>query len=172
VGPSWAGRFAHDIGANAFINVSGTGRRAADLIRTQVPLVLEYKPSYALISVGGNDVLRRKFDPVMVGRQLREAATALIAIDCQVVVLGLPDPRRYLPLPRVLVEILSDRADLVNCALQACMQDFIRDRHITWIDTWGDSNSSASQHWHIDRMHPSAAGHQYLADVARRHVGL
>jgi lysophospholipase L1-like esterase len=66
------------------------------------------------------------------------------------------------PGPILLKKILSRRVFIVN--------DILRGFHDTisvrYVDTWNSQLAGDSSMWHIDRMHPSAKGHQIIADFS------
>ena len=168
VGPSWAGRLAHRIGAREHRNLSFPGAQSGHLLHLQVPAAVWLKPDLTLISIGGNDALRSSFDPLRLARDLKAAIARLDEVGTQIVVLGLPDPRRTLPAPRIIRNALSRRTAAVNAALEHA----VAGSNALLMRTWDDSNAYFRSLWHIDRLHPSARGHEYLASMAIRRLGL
>ena len=64
VGPGWGARVAHELNAKRFLNLSNLGARVRHLSEEQLPAALAFRPTIAIISIGGNDLLRSTFDPV------------------------------------------------------------------------------------------------------------
>ena len=168
VGYGWTGRLAHDLKAERFINVAKNGARARHLSAHQLPAAVALSPHIALICIGTNDVLRGDFSPEEIQESLTEICTQLSSSGALVVLLGLPDPIRTAPGPMALRRILSDRVIIINEILTEIAKDGIA----VVVPTW-DSKIAHERHmWHVDRMHPSAVGHQHIADLVRRKLSL
>jgi len=162
IGPAVIGRLRRDSATPLAINLSAPGARTSDLVRTQLPAALAFRPEAAVIFVGGNDVLRSDFCAFAVRRHVTESLNQLQQIDCQTVVFGLPDPLRTAPAPRIIRAALSRRTRQLNIALaQACASSATH-----FIGLWDDENVYQPYFWHVDRMHPSKAGYDYLAEQA------
>ncbi len=170
-GPSWVGRFAHNVGAGRVVHLATPGQRAADVLSVQVPAALTARPSVVLMSVGGNDLLRADFNPAAIWLHTAEAITRLVEVGATVIVVGLPQVSLHDFLPTVVRKTINERAALVNRALSRAVlphaRSGIRGR-AHFIDLWSDSRASQADLWHIDRMHPSPRGHEFLAQLARR----
>lgn len=168
VGYGWTGRLAHDLKAERFINVAKNGARARNLSQHQLPAALALSPHLALICIGTNDVLRGDFSPEEIRENLREICTKLSASGALVVLLGLPDPIRTAPGPMSLRRILSDRVIIINEILAEIAEEEIA----VLVPTWESKIAHERRMWHVDRMHPSAVGHQHIADLVRRQLSL
>jgi lysophospholipase L1-like esterase len=168
-GPSWVGRFAHHARADRVIHLATPGQRAEDVLRVQLPAALVAQPSVVLMSLGGNDLLRANFDPASMWRAADETVARLIAIGAKVIVLGLPQATHHTFLPAAIRRAITERASLVNRALADVVSarknaDGPGTAH--FIELWNDPRASQQDVWHIDRMHPSPRGHEYLAQAA------
>ena len=168
VGPAWGGRVAHRIDAREHRNLSFPGAQSGHLLHLQVPAAVWLKPDLALISIGGNDALRSSFDPLRIARDLKASIARLDEVGTQVVVLGLPDPRRTVPAPRLIRSALSRRTAAVNAALEHA----VAGSGAVLLRMWGNTNAYHRSLWHIDRMHPSPKGHEYLASLVITRLGL
>lgn len=172
LGPSWVGRFAHSVQADRLVNLATPGQRAADVARIQLPAALALGPSIALLSVGGNDLLRADFNPVSLWQHTTTVVAGLAASGATILVLGLPQTHAHDFLPAPVRRAMNERADLVNTALLGAVRAAtVRLRLANgalgyYIDLWNDPNAANPGHWHIDRMHPSPSGHDYLARIA------
>jgi lysophospholipase L1-like esterase len=164
VGYGWTGRLAHDLKAERFINVAKNGARARHLVQNQLPAAVALSPHIALICIGTNDVLRGDFSPEEIDQCLREICLQLSSSGTLVVLLGLPDPIRTAPGPMALRKILSDRVIIINEILTEIENDGIA----VVVPTWDSKIAHERKMWHVDRMHPSAIGHQHIADLVRR----
>lgn len=167
-GFGWTARLAHDLRATKYLNLSRNGARARDVWDTQLPAALAAKPDLALICVGGNDALRNNFQPSEVANYLNLSVKKLEEAGSVVVLLGLHDPSRIAPAPSVIKHVLLTRVQQVNSALKWVTE---QNKNI-FIKTIDRDEIYDKNFWHIDRMHPSPRGHQYLADLVRRTLSL
>lgn len=168
VGAGWAGRLAHDLSASRFINVAKNGSRARHLVKNQLNAALAFNPDLVLICIGTNDVLRGDFSPAEIRASLINVSKQLTDLNAVVVLLGLPDPIRTAPGPLSLRKILSSRVILINQILS----DIADGMYVHFVPTWDSKIAHERKMWHIDRMHPSAIGHQHIADHVRRNMAL
>lgn len=168
VGFGWTGRIAHDLKAERFVNVAKNGARARHLPTNQLPAVIAYRPHMVLICIGTNDVLRGDFSPEEIRSALETICKSAIELGSLVVLLGLPDPIRTAPGPMALRRILSDRVIIINEILDELASDGLA----IVVPTWNSRIAHERRMWHVDRMHPSALGHQHIADSVRRHLSL
>lgn len=168
VGYGWTGRIAHDLCAKHFINVAKNGARARNLVVSQLPAVLAFNPHIVLICIGTNDVLRKDFSSEEVRIHLSHVCKSAAAEGSLVVLLGLPDPIRTAPGPLALRKILSNRILEINEVLI----EIAEDGAALFVPTWSSKIAHEKRMWHVDRMHPSAYGHQHIADLVRRNLSL
>jgi lysophospholipase L1-like esterase len=168
VGYGWTGRLAHDLQAKRFVNVAKNGARARHLTQNQLPAALALSPHIALICIGTNDVLRGDFSPKEIREHLQEICSTLASTGALVVLLGLPDPIRTAPGPMALRKILSNRVIKINRILNEVAEDGLA----VVVPTWDSKIAHERKMWHVDRMHPSALGHQHIADLVRRNLSL
>ncbi len=160
IGPGWGARVAHQIDAAKFLNLSNLGARVRQLSQDQLPAAIAYRPTISIISIGGNDILRSRFNPAEVEHHLEKVVISLKIIGSEVVLLKIPDPKKTAPGPRMLREALGERrfelSELINRVGASTNTPIIQ---------VPDEEAKARREiWHIDRMHPSAQGHQLLAD--------
>lgn len=168
VGYGWTGRIAHDLKAQRFINVAKNGARARHLPTLQLPAVLAFRPNMALICIGTNDVLRGDYSIEEIKDSLLTVCQAISDTGALVLLLGLPDPLRTAPGPMALRKILSRRVLEVNEVLEE-----VADSGFALLTpTWNSKIAHERKMWHVDRMHPSALGHQHIADSVRRNLSL
>jgi lysophospholipase L1-like esterase len=168
VGYGWTGRLAHDLKAKRFVNVAKNGARARHLPTNQLPAVLAFRPHIALLCIGTNDVLRGDFSIDEIRGAVEEICKSVAALGSLVVILGLPDPLRTAPGPLALRRILSSRV----LALNELLVEIADDGYAIFIPTWESKIAHEREMWHVDRMHPSAIGHQHIADLVRRKLSL
>ena len=165
-GAGWTGRFAHDVGATAYANVAKNGARAKHLLKSQLPAALAMMPNVALVCIGTNDVLRGDFSPKEIYKVMKYVVDELNRINCTVILLGLPDPMITAPGPIFLRRILQERVNIVN----EIFEHLDSAQNVRLIRTLQLQNSK--EFWHIDRMHPSPLGHQFIANHVRNSLKL
>jgi lysophospholipase L1-like esterase len=168
VGAGWAGRFAHDLTAGSFINVAKNGARARHITKHQLSAAQAFRPDLALVCIGTNDVLRGDFSTKEIKNSLSELIQTLRQSNTVIVLLGLPDPIRTAPGPMALRKILSARVILIN----EILVELSEEENVVLVSTWDSKIADERRMWHVDRMHPSALGHQLIADLVRRKLAL
>lgn len=168
VGHGWTGRLAHDLNATKYINLSKNGARASEVVTEQLPAALSVRADIALICVGGNDALRNNFDPVKVAHSLLKTVTELEKNGTNVVLVGLHDPSRIAPAPRIIKSVLLDRVLQVNAAIKWVASK----TNVFLVETIDKEEIYERKNWHVDRMHPGPLGHQRIADFVRRELSL
>jgi lysophospholipase L1-like esterase len=152
-----------------YVNFSRPGAQSVEVLDTQLPKALHYKPDIAAVIVGGNDLLRNGFSPESFYQNLRKIVSSLHELDVQILLLQLHDPTEILPLPQILARVLRRRVNAVNAATFAVAREF--NAHV--LHTRKIENIYERKVWHIDRMHPSKFGHQMIAfhfrEILKKH---
>lgn len=147
-----------------YSNISRPGAQSQEVLDVQLRHALDFKPDLAAVIVGGNDVLRNGFSPHRFHDNLRKIVGDLSAQNCTVMLLELHDPNKLLKLPKTLAGILERRITMVNAMTRAVAQEF----STKLLQTRTISDIYSKDMWHVDRMHPSKKGHQYLAKSFRK----
>ena len=168
VGAGWAGRLAHDLTAGNFINVAKNGARARHITKHQLNAAHAFRPDLALVCIGTNDVLRGDFSPEEIKNSLITVIETLSENNAVIILLGLPDPISTAPGPLALRKILSARVALIN----EIYIELSERENVILVPTWDSKIAHERRMWHVDRMHPSAIGHQLIADLVRRKLAL
>jgi lysophospholipase L1-like esterase len=168
VGAGWAGRLAHDLTAGNFINVAKNGARARHITKHQLSAAHAFRPDLALVCIGTNDVLRGEFSPEEIKDSLITVIETLSENNAVIILLGLPDPISTAPGPLALRKILSARVTLIN----EIYIELSERENVILVPTWDSKIAHERRMWHVDRMHPSAIGHQLIADLVRRKLAL
>jgi len=168
VGAGWAGRLAHDLTAGNFINVAKNGARARHITNHQLSAAHAFRPDLALVCIGTNDVLRGDFSPEEIKDSLITVIETLSENNAVIILLGLPDPISTAPGPLALRKILSARVTLIN----EIYIELSERENVILVPTWDSKIAHERRMWHVDRMHPSAIGHQLIADLVRRKLAL
>ncbi len=168
VGAGWAGRLAHDLTAGSFVNVAKNGARARHITKHQLSAAHAFRPDLALVCIGTNDVLRGDFSPEEIKGAITTVIETLSENNAVIVLLGLPDPISTAPGPLALRKILSARVALIN----EIYVELSKRENVILVPTWDSKIAHERRMWHVDRMHPSAIGHQLIADLVRRKLAL
>jgi lysophospholipase L1-like esterase len=168
VGAGWAGRLAHDLTAANFVNVAKNGARARHITKHQLSAAHAFRPDLALVCIGTNDVLRGDFSPEEIKNSLITVIETLSENNAVIILLGLPDPISTAPGPLALRKILSARVTLIN----EIYIELSERENVILVPTWDSKIAHERRMWHVDRMHPSAIGHQLIADLVRRKLAL
>jgi hypothetical protein len=151
--------------ANAFheplvyINASRPGARSSEVLNIQLPKVLDHAPELAAVIVGGNDLLRSNFSPTQFEKNLRQTLVELVSIGSTVMLLELHDPTEIVPMPYLVGRICRRRVSAVNEATKRLSKEF----GAVILQTRSLSGIYEREKWHVDRMHPSKFGHQFIA---------
>jgi len=142
-----------------FMQFARPGARLRNALSEQLGPALLVKPDILFVTGGMNDVLRGDFDKEEVQQCVDQIFAAGAAIGALVVSIRLPHLDTRYRLPTRINEIARERINEVNAAF---------DHAARW---WGSFFLDFTDHpwmthrssWHIDRMHPSEAGHRALA---------
>jgi lysophospholipase L1-like esterase len=167
-GAGWTGRLAHDLKAERYINLAKNGSRFRHVVKTQLNGAIAMKPDIALICVGTNDVLRGDFSPPEIESCVERISSQLTENGTVAVFLGIPDPMKTAPGPKSLKRILQKRVIIINWIIE----EVAAKNGAIYLSLWDLPMSYDMTMWHIDHMHPSAKGHQEIADFVRRSMFL
>jgi lysophospholipase L1-like esterase len=152
-----AGRLADEHPAEDFryANLAIRGRLFDAIVDQQLPEVLRMRPDLISFAGGGNDVLRRNFDPDRlltrfddVVRQLRTTGADVILFRWADVTSRLPGRRLILPRMAILNRAVGEVAEKYGAIL---------------VDLWHDAEFHNPRLWGEDRLHMSTRGHQRVA---------
>lgn len=142
-----------------FINAARPGARSAEVLDIQLPKILIHNPDLVAVVVGGNDLLRSNFDPKKFAENLRRTLLELVNRGCTIMLLELHDPTKIVPMPYLIGRICRRRVTAVNAATRELAKTF----GAILMETRSQENIYAREKWHVDRMHPSKLGHQFIA---------
>src|SRR5260221_1624180 len=164
----WANRLAERLaaiqGSVLYANLGVRGRTTPQILREQLAPALAMRPDLAAVVSGTNDLLRRRFDPAALRRDIETMQRALIDAGARVITFTLPDLSDIIPLARVL----RARLPLMNQA--------IRDAAISTGATVCDFAvlpvASDWRLWSDDRLHANSAGHARIAEALAYHLEL
>lgn len=144
----------------AYINVSRPGAQSLEVLEKQLPNVLIHEPTLVAVIVGGNDLLRNGFSPKRFQTNLNQTLRKIEESGAISMLLELHDPTKIVPMPSLLKSVCIRRVDAVNAITRnlAGRYGSILLRTRTLSDIYN------TEKWHVDRMHPSRYGHQFIAN--------
>ena len=165
----WAGFLADAFQEGCdYFNYSRPGAKSNEVVATQLPKALRQNPDICAVIVGGNDLLRNNFDPVLLYNNLRSCCQQLLAMGSEIIMVELHDPNQLLKLPKLMRQVLSRRVNAVNAVYRKVALEF----EIVTVKTRAINNVHDRKNWHIDRMHPGPEGHfmltRNIADQLRK----
>jgi len=162
----WAGFLADAFQEGCdYFNYSRPGAKSSEVLATQLPKALRQNPDICAVIVGGNDLLRNNFDPVLLYNNLRSCCQQLLAMGSEIIMVELHDPNQLLKLPKLMRQVLGRRVNAVNAVYRKVALEF----EIVTVKTRAINNVHDRKNWHIDRMHPGPQGHFMLArDIANQ----
>lgn len=164
IGAGWAAHVAHAIGASSYTNLAENGTRARSLRMSQLPTGLMQRPDVVLLTVGGNDVLRGDFSPPEITEHVADAVARLRRPGREIVMISLDRIAAFDVLGRHVSTVMARRVGQVNGALGMALAG--ADVHfVNGAEVFARLGATA---WHVDRIHPSPAGHRALAEEALR----
>lgn len=138
-----------------YANLAVRGRLFPRVVEEQVPAALAMKPDLITFAAGGNDALRRGFQPEVLIENFDTTVRDLRAGSADVVLFRWADVTNRLPGGR----IVGPRVEMMNRAVTETGE-----RHgALVVDLWGDDAFRNTRLWSIDRLHLSAAGHRRVA---------
>ena len=156
----WAGFLADAFQEGCdYFNYSRPGAKSNEVVATQLPKALRQNPDICAVIVGGNDLLRNNFDPVLLYNNLRSCCQQLLAMGSEIIMVELHDPNQLLKLPKLMRQVLSRRVNAVNAVYRKVALEF----EIVTVKTRAINNVHDRKNWHIDRMHPGPVGHFMVA---------
>jgi lysophospholipase L1-like esterase len=164
----WADRVADHLAGRVsgfrYANLAVRGRLFDSIVGTQVPAALEMKPDLVSFAGGGNDILRRGFEPAPMLARFDEVVGSLRASGADVVLFRFADLTLRLPGRRLILP----RVRLMNEAVTE-----VADRHgARMVDLWHDEEFQNPLLWSEDRLHLSGLGHRRVAAHVVSALGL
>jgi lysophospholipase L1-like esterase len=150
-----AGRLAEKNGGFRYANLAVRGKLLGRVVNEQLPAAVEMAPDLVSFAAGGNDALRRRFDPDAIGAGYAAAIGRLRATGAAVVVFTPADGTGHLPGRNYL---------LPRCeAIASIVRDAAKEHGALVVDLWGDDGLRDRRMWSVDRLHLSVAGHHRVA---------
>jgi lysophospholipase L1-like esterase len=157
-------RLAEEVPEFQYANLAIRGRLFDRIVDEQVPQALRMRPDLVSFAGGGNDVLRRNFQPGAMLARFDDVVGKLRATGSDVVVFRwanvtgrLPGRRMILPRMQVLNQAVGDVAQQHGAIL---------------VDLWQDEEFHNPQLWSEDRLHMASIGHHRVAAHVLRALGM
>jgi lysophospholipase L1-like esterase len=168
---SLAGALEEAAGPLAYLNTGARGVRTPEVRDLQLARVRAFGPDLAVVACGGNDLMRRSFDPVRHEDEVDHVVAPLAADGALVVTFGLFDLSRTGFAPEAL------RPDLrLRLRQQASAARVVAERHGgLHVDLGEHAAAGDPDCWSADALHPNRRGQAVvLAELVRalgRHLG-
>ena len=143
-----------------YINAARPGAKSDEVLNEQLPKVLIHDPELVAVIVGGNDLLRNNFSPEIFEKNLNETLSQLVRTGATIMLLELHDPTEIVPMPRLIARVCRRRVQAVNSATRSLAARY----GAILLETRSLPEIYNRDKWHVDRMHPSRLGHQFIAD--------
>lgn len=160
-----ATRLAADAGPDfRYANLAIRGRLFPGVVAEQVPSAVAMKPDLISFAAGGNDVLRRTFDPATLVARFDEVVRQLRSGGADVLLFRFADVMARLPGQR----LVAPRVQLLNQAVGETAE-----RHgAIMVDLYADDTFLNPMLWSTDRLHLSPAGHRRVAGQVLNALGV
>jgi lysophospholipase L1-like esterase len=145
-------------GPPGYRNLGAAGARTADVRATQLGPALAFGPDLVVLACGGNDAIRRSFDPGTVAGDLDAMVAALAEQGALVVTFGYLDIGRTRLLP-------PERRAGVSSRLRT-LRDLtgrITRRHGGVLVDFLDHPEAGDEIFSADQLHPNRRGHALVA---------
>jgi lysophospholipase L1-like esterase len=143
-----------------YINASRPGAQSKEVLHEQLPKVLIHEPELVGVIVGGNDLLRNGFSPKVFEENLNQILREIEELGATSMLLELHDPTEIVPMPRLVARVCRRRVNAVNQITRKMAHRYSS----ILLETRSLEAIYARDKWHVDRMHPSRHGHQFIAD--------
>ena len=143
-----------------YINASRPGAQSKEVLHEQLPKISIHNPELVAVIVGGNDLLRNGFSPQVFEDNLNETLALIEKMGATSMLLELHDPTRIVPMPRLVARVCRRRVNAVNRSTRKLARRYSS----VLLETRSLDGIYQREKWHVDRMHPSKLGHQFIAD--------
>ena len=143
-----------------YINASRPGAQSKEVLHEQLPKILIHNPELVAVIVGGNDLLRNGFSPQVFEENLNETLAYIEKMGATSMLLELHDPTQIVPMPRLVARVCRRRVNAVNRSTRKLARRYSS----VLLETRSLDGIYQREKWHVDRMHPSKMGHQFIAD--------
>ncbi|MEO8689081.1 MAG: SGNH/GDSL hydrolase family protein [Solirubrobacteraceae bacterium] len=164
---SWVDRIAAAAPGLAVLNLGRRNLLTAEVRASQLEPALAYRPDLAIVAAGGNDALRRSFDPGAVERELVAIVGPLRRAGADVLLLELMDIVTSGLVPREHAAALDGRMR----PLAELTRRVARRHGAILVEMRGHPTSADPGVYASDRLHLNARGHAIVGSEAIRALG-
>lgn len=148
-----------------YANLAVRGRLFDNIVDEQVPVAMRMDPDLVSFAAGGNDALRRNFDPDRLVKRFDQVIKMLRASGADVLLFRYADLSAHIPGGR---RMILPRTKILNQAVGE-----VAERHGAYlVDLFADPAYGNSRLWSVDRLHMSEAGHRRTAGHVLSALGL
>ncbi|MFC4244700.1 SGNH/GDSL hydrolase family protein [Gryllotalpicola reticulitermitis] len=163
----WADRVAEVLAEKtpdfAYANLAVRGKLVRQVVAEQIDQAVALAPDLVTISAGGNDVIRPGTDPDEIARVFEEAVARLTATGATVVVFTGVDVGWSGTFKAIRGKVAIYNEDVRMVAQKyGCLV----------ADQWSLKEIHDQRMWSIDRLHMSPLGHQAVARMVLRTLGV
>ncbi|PKQ15720.1 MAG: hypothetical protein CVT67_08360 [Actinobacteria bacterium HGW-Actinobacteria-7] len=152
-------------------NIAVCGTTTSDVLRDQIPIVVEARPGLVSVTIGGNDARAVDWTALRFEREYTELAQAVTDAGAQLITFAYPDIRSAIEASGVEIReswrLYFGRISAVNAVIRevsarfgACLLDF-EDFAV----------ASERQNLSADFTHPNARGYRLAAQAALEILG-
>lgn len=164
----WADRLAYHLAdihpGLTYANLAVRGQTAHQVRTSQLDRAVALQPDIAVVVAGVNDILRPRFHPDALRRDLLAMHTALREAGARVLTFTMPDMARVAPLAVVLrgrLRVLNDITREMGERLGT-----------TVVDLAAEPVAGDPALWHDDRLHANSEGHRRIAAALAESLGV
>lgn len=148
-------RLAEDTPDLTYANLAIRGRLFDNVVEDQLPPALRMQPDLISFAAGGNDALRRGFEPGKLIGRLDHVIKMLRASGADVFMFRFADVTSRLPGQRMILPRVRE--------LNRAVGEIAERRGARLVDLWQDDEYRNPSLWSEDRLHMNTLGHQRTA---------
>ncbi|HEX5618410.1 MAG TPA: SGNH/GDSL hydrolase family protein [Solirubrobacteraceae bacterium] len=164
----WADRLAERLAVDnpdlLYANLAIRGRRMSQVREEQLPPALALRPDLATVVAGLNDLLRRRYDPDAMARDLEHMLSELRGVGATTLTFTIPDLSCVSPIARIVRTRLF--------AFNEMIREVARDTGTIVVDVGAEPVALDPRLWSVDRLHASPLGHERIASGFIQSLGL
>jgi lysophospholipase L1-like esterase len=167
----WCDRIAAELGRGvpdfAYLNLGVHETQSVDVVATQLPAALDFKPDLALVACGGYDILRLFYDNKAVQEALRTLVSGFRQAGADVLTVGLFDGSQAPAMPKEFKVVLRRRLQGLSTMTKAVANEY----GALHVSMSAHPASADDDVYSEDPRHGSMRGHAISAAEALRCLG-
>jgi lysophospholipase L1-like esterase len=148
-------RLAEETPELTYANLAIRGRLFDNIVDEQVPVTMRMEPDLISFAAGGNDALRRGFEPGRLIGRLDQVIKMLKATGAEVFMFRFADVTSRLPGQRMILPRVTRMNEAVG--------EVAERRGARLVDLWQDDEYRNAALWSADRLHMNTLGHKRTA---------